>query len=318
MNRTDRLLAIVLELQRYGTRRAEDLAKTFEVSRRTIYRDIQALSEAGIPLVAMTGHGYSLVEDYFLPPVNFTTDEALVLLLGSDIMEQNTDAEYRKAVLSATKKIETIIPNHLIESVNYLRRNIKMLGMRRLNDQKSSQLTQIRRAMIDQKQIQINYTKRLSENEITTPTTRVIAPYSLAHLKDDWYIMAHCYLRDDVRVFRLSRIDKITILPRAFKRPLNFDPDWINSQRPRNVFVKVHLSHKVSRWVRESLPYFLVDEETTESGLLLTFHVQYDDELLQWILGWGSHMEVLEPLSLRQKVIHEIEQMLENHKTLLT
>jgi len=68
MNRTDRLLAIVLELQAQGKRRAEDLAATFEVGKRTIYRDIQALCEAGVPVISTPGQGYSLVEGYFLPP----------------------------------------------------------------------------------------------------------------------------------------------------------------------------------------------------------------------------------------------------------
>ena len=76
MNRTDRLLAIVLELQGKKTQRAEDLAATFEISKRTVYRDIQALSEAGVPVISVPGTGYSLMEDYFLPPLSFTADEA--------------------------------------------------------------------------------------------------------------------------------------------------------------------------------------------------------------------------------------------------
>src|SRR5438034_11136074 len=101
MNRTDRLLAIVLELQGRGRLRAEDLAATFETSKRTIYRDIQALSESGVPLLAVPGQGYELMEGYFLPPLSFTTAEASMLLLGSDFVAQNFDAEYRAVAESA-------------------------------------------------------------------------------------------------------------------------------------------------------------------------------------------------------------------------
>src|SRR5262249_31219100 len=101
MNRTDRLLAIVLELQRKGARRAEDLAATFETSKRTIYRDVQALCESGVPVVAQPGVGYSLVEGYFLPPVSFSLDEATMLLLGADSAAQNFDAQYRAAARSS-------------------------------------------------------------------------------------------------------------------------------------------------------------------------------------------------------------------------
>ena len=89
MNRTDRLLAILLEFQRKGARRAEDLAATFETSKRTIYRDIQALCESGVPVVAQPGVGYSLVEGYFLPPVSFSVDEATMLRVA-DAYERAT------------------------------------------------------------------------------------------------------------------------------------------------------------------------------------------------------------------------------------
>ena len=91
MNRTDRLLAIVLELQARGKQRAEDLAATFEVGKRTIYRDIQALCEAGVPVISTPGQGYALLEGYFLPPLRFTPDQALILLLGGDAMAQSFD-----------------------------------------------------------------------------------------------------------------------------------------------------------------------------------------------------------------------------------
>ena len=89
MNRTDRLLAIVLELQGKGRQRAEDLAGTFETSKRTIYRDISALGQAGVPLISVPGRGYALMKGYFLPPLSFRADEATMLLLGSDFMAQN-------------------------------------------------------------------------------------------------------------------------------------------------------------------------------------------------------------------------------------
>src|SRR5215204_5582582 len=105
MNRTDRLLAIVLMLQAKKQMHAEDLAATFEISKRTIYRDILALDEVGIPIVSIPGRGYSLVEGYFLPPLTFYTDEAIMLLLGADFVGQNFDAQYRNAAQSARYKL---------------------------------------------------------------------------------------------------------------------------------------------------------------------------------------------------------------------
>ncbi len=120
MNRTDRLLAIVLELQAKKQVRAEDLADTFEVSKRTIYRDMIALDESGVPVVAIPGQGYSLVEGYFLPPLSFNTDEAIMLTLGTDFVAQHFDAQYRGAAQSAGHKIVAVLPDKLRQNCRFM------------------------------------------------------------------------------------------------------------------------------------------------------------------------------------------------------
>src|SRR5947209_742457 len=128
MNRTDRLLAIVLELQGKRWRRAEDLAATFETSKRTIYRDMLALGEAGVPIVSIPGRGYSLVEGYFLPPLSFSADEATMLLLGVDVMAQSFDTQYRAAAQSASRKIMGVLPDAQREAVAALRERIQFVS----------------------------------------------------------------------------------------------------------------------------------------------------------------------------------------------
>src|SRR5260221_14708001 len=113
MKRTDRLLAIVLELQGKGRQRAEDLAATFETSKRTIYRDIQALGEAGVPLISMPGQGYSLMKGYFLPPLSFSSDEATMWFLARFFMAQNLRAIYAQRTKSHTQKRKRFFPAHL-------------------------------------------------------------------------------------------------------------------------------------------------------------------------------------------------------------
>src|SRR5437588_6110560 len=110
MNRTDRLLAIVLELQARRYTRADDLAAQFEVSVRTIYRDVLALCAAGVPVVATPGYGYTLPPGYFLPPLMLTPDEAGMLLLGAAFVAEQVDAPYRQAVETARKKIDKLLP----------------------------------------------------------------------------------------------------------------------------------------------------------------------------------------------------------------
>src|SRR6266568_8789300 len=101
MNRVDRLMAIVVHLQGRRVVRAEEIAAHFEISVRTVYRDIAALGEAGIPILAEAGVGYSLARGYHLPPVMFTAEEASALSIGGKLVEHLTDASLRKQMESA-------------------------------------------------------------------------------------------------------------------------------------------------------------------------------------------------------------------------
>src|SRR5437016_4187503 len=110
MNRVDRLMAIVVRLQSRRVVRAEDIAAHFEISVRTVYRDIAALGEAGIPIISEPGIGYALMKGYHLPPIMFTSEEASALFTGGKLVEYLTDASLRKQMDSALLKIRSVLP----------------------------------------------------------------------------------------------------------------------------------------------------------------------------------------------------------------
>src|SRR3954464_2060944 len=134
MNRTDRLLAIVLELQARRYTRADDLAAQFEVSVRTIYRDVLALCEAGVPRGATPGYGYALAPGYFLPPLMLTPDEAGMLLLGAAFVAEQVDAPYKQAVDRARKKIEKLLPEAPRQEVAFLLDSFRFVSRPRQDD----------------------------------------------------------------------------------------------------------------------------------------------------------------------------------------
>ncbi len=312
MNKTDRLLAIVLELQGKGKQRAEDLARTFETSKRTIYRDIEALCEAGVPLISIPGRGYSLMEGYFLPPLSFTTDEATMLLLGSEFMAQNFDAQYRTAAHAAGRKIASVLPEKLRDDVAYLQKSIRFIT----TEQRPTEvllLQQVRRAIIERVTVRFTYSKRYGQNGQDTETTREADPYSLVYVTGTWHMTAYCHMRKDIRIFRLDRIDALEVLPQAFVRQTSFSMEEGPGRR-RDTTVRVLFDAEVIRWVRESRNYFVVAEEETAEGLLVTLQVRQESELVQWLLGWGKHVRVLEPESLRQRLIEEAKGMLERYE----
>jgi predicted DNA-binding transcriptional regulator YafY len=316
MNRTDRLLAIVLELQARGSRRAEDLAATFEVSKRTIYRDVQALCEAGVPVVAEAGRGYSLPEGYFLPPLRFSADEALMLLLGVDVMAKSFDAEYQGAAAAAARKIAGALPAERRDEVRALRESLAFVEMADLAPRTAEVLRALRRAVLAQQTVRLVYRARFGADPPGTPTRRDADPYGLARVSGVWYLVAHCHLRGAVRNFRLDRIDGVEPLPRRFTRP----PEFVLTMPSdaRTITARVLIDAAAAPWVREAPSFFVSAMEDVEAGLLVTLRVRRLDEVLPWLLGWGRHLRVLEPPELRELLAAEARAILAAHDGLLT
>ena len=314
MNKTDRLLAIVLELQGKGRQRAEDLADTFETSKRTIYRDVLALCEAGVPIVSVPGQGYSLMKGYFLPPLSFTMEEATMLLLGSDFMARNFDAQYRLAAESASRKIESVLPEPLRNDVQYLQSNIRFIGTT-TNARESEKLQVLRRALLDRTTIRFYYHTRHSGDVQNVSHTREADPYGLAYLLNTWHLTAYCHMRQDIRNFRLDRMEDLELLAqKTFTRPTNFQMEHTQEKRSRDITVRALFDKGIARWVHEGRTYYVCNEEETTEGLLVTLKIRHESEVMQWFLSWGSHVKILEPDSLRQRLAEEAQMMLLNYQ----
>jgi predicted DNA-binding transcriptional regulator YafY len=311
MNRTDRLLGVLLELQRKKWVRAEDLAARFETSKRTIYRDVMALCETGVPIRSQSGLGYSLVEGYFLPPVSFTSDEAIMLLLGSDFAAQNFDAQYHEAARAANRKIEAVISEHLRQEVQYLQNSIAFVTPE--NQRESiNLLSRLRTAIIERQQIRFNYHTRYTKGGKSERNLREADPYGLVHFGEAWYLIAYCHLRKDFRTFKLDRLSELILLEKIFKRRPEF-----KMEKPadvgRTLEVKVLFDLEIADWVKESRLYYISATETTAEGFLVTLHLHTEDELMDWLLSWGSRMRILQPESLRLRVIAEAEKIIKKN-----
>ena len=150
----------------------------------------------------------------------------------------------------------------------------------------------------------------------TTPiaSTREADPYGLIHYLNSWHVIAYCHLRQDIRNFRLDRIDDLILLPKTFERPANFKMNQTQSGQRKRMIVRVLFDKEVARWVTESRSYFTDTVEETPEGLLVTLKPHQEREVLQWLLSWGSHVRVLEPETLRKRIAGEAQAMLKNHR----
>ena len=126
--------------------------------------------------------------------------------------------------------------------------------------------------------------------------------------------MAYCHLRQDMRFFRLSRIDSVELLDTTFKRPHNFVPDWSFHVDNRPMLVQMCFPQPMARYVREKLPVLTVDEAEQDGNYYLTVAVRNEHDILDWVLMWGNQITVLAPESLRKLVAEEAKKIFEKHQ----
>lgn len=295
MNKTDRMLAIVLELQRNEVLRAEDLAATFETSVRTIYRDIQALSEAGVSVIGAPRQGYSLMEGYFLPPVSFTVEEAVALLIGTDFIEHWFDVHYGSKSRTSRGKIEAILLEPLRSEASRICKSCRFFTF--VEDiariQEKAYLEAIRRAILEERKIRFRYSKRIAEADGNRHSVRTVAPYGLVLHQGPWVLVAWCEWRQHIRHFRLSRMSELIELEDRFMLPADFRLDVYQPPDDREVRLCILVQTDITDKVRESNNFYIETMEDHTVGLLVTLRVRLPEELLHWVLGWGGGVVVL-------------------------
>ncbi|MEV0293015.1 WYL domain-containing protein [Nocardia sp. NPDC050710] len=206
MNRTDRLYAIVEELRAIAPRlrTARELAERYEVSVRTIERDIGALQQAGIPIYADVGRrgGYALEKSMSLPPLNFTPAEAVALAVA---LQQSTGRPFERAGHSALRKIVAAMSERNVAAARDLATRVRLLDS---SDTPRAQRipSVIEQAIELRRVLRIEYLDRFG-----APSAREVEPISFLHGANGWYLVAWCQLRDSSRCFRLDRIRSVTM-----------------------------------------------------------------------------------------------------------
>ncbi|HDX9657607.1 helix-turn-helix transcriptional regulator [Bacillus toyonensis] len=311
MNRTDRLLAILIELQRRQTVTAQSLAEKFETSIRTIYRDMDALNESGVPIYSMPGYGYSLMDGYFLPPIQLTPEEAVTLLLGGDYIEKTFTSSFSAHAQSAKEKLEVILPTDQKKKVEGLRGTFRFLSPIFSNQQAEqekleNQLFLLQEAIQNEQAISFSYRKPRE----TTKIERTVHPYGLVNISGIWYIVAHCLLRKQIRNFRLDRMDTLQQKQEFFTKPKDFSLQDYQPENNRIVTIHLlfpsHIAHKII----ESRYFFIDSYEHKDNGFHVFLKSRNIDEVFQWVLSFGSQVQVLEPKILSEKIRDEAKKML--------
>lgn len=200
MRRADRLFRLVRQLQIHSHRTAAELASSEDVSVRTIYRDMEALSTSGVPLLGTPGEGYQLRPGWKLPSMQFDVEQLEALMLGLNMARAWGDPELRKAASEARERILATLPAALSEGAQALVMHAPDFHV----GEASRWLGELRRALRTGVQIDIDY-----QDAQAQPSRRRVDPLGLFFWGDRWSLVAWCHLREDFRHFRLDRIQAL-------------------------------------------------------------------------------------------------------------
>ena len=313
MNRIDRLHAILTHLQSKKKVTAQEMADRFNISLRTVYRDVKALDESGVPVIGEAGSGYTIMEGYRLPPVMFTQEEASALLLGAKLAEQFTDGTVKRHFHAALFKIKAVLRSPDKEYVDSLTEHIEILS-RYSPDSDSSQqhLSLLQQAVVHKKIVLLHYRSNLKE-EITR---RKVEPIGLLHYGSAWHLIGWCQLRNDYRDFRMSRMLGVTLDDHTFD-PTSHPSirEYIDQLRKGSDLeeVIVHFDKATVKYLQEQ-KYLngFVSEEELETSIRMKFLISSLSYFARWLLMYTCSVRIESPAALKS-LMSELSENLSAH-----
>lgn len=296
----NRLLEITILLLNRGTVTAKELAQRFEVSTRTIYRDVDVLSSAGVPVFMNRGKGggVSLLENYSLNKALISEQESESLLLGLKTLQATKYPEI-DVILD---KIGAVFKH--CEAADWV--HIDFSPWASIPNE-YNKFIEIRKAIMDRKSISFDYINSTGEK-----TSRVMEPMRLVFKGQAWYLWGYCNTKNDFRIFRISRIKNVKVTNIGFERRQH--SDYSRSDETESIRPLVYLKLK---FYSQAL-YRIYDDFDDEmivrnSDGTCTVEVQFpeDEWVYGYLLSFGSYVEVLEPQHIRDIIADRARKLLE-------
>jgi predicted DNA-binding transcriptional regulator YafY len=308
----DRLIRLMRELalfqaQPRGLTTAQ-IAQKLDVSQRQAQRDIAALeSEFQVPFVKQ-GTRWTLIEGYFLPPVNFTIPEAMAMVVGARLMWRYADRANPFAQ-AAYEKLAAVLPAPVKEAVMEVADG---LGDKPDDGVWTKVFAALTTAWAERRKVQIRYTKEDGSTSERVVWPLFIEPTPVAH---SLYLIAHDEKRRAPRVFRMERISSVVVLDQRFSPPLGsslrkmLGHAWGIWTSDQPVEVVLRFTPRVAARVVATTWHESQEVlELADGGVQLRLVIAEPTEIRPWILGWGKECEVVAPESLRESILTELDE----------
>ncbi|MEO1256076.1 MAG: YafY family protein [Bacteroidota bacterium] len=314
MNRIDRLNAILIHLQGKPRVPLSELEERFEIGRRTVFRDIRSLIDAGVPIGGDAGEGYFIVDGYHLPPVVFNKEEASAILMGAKFVERNADNHTIKEYEKAMFKIKAVLKYSDKEFLDNLDERIAIRPSPSPRKIADSHIAEIQQAIATNRLISMTYYSHYNDST----TQREVEPLGMVFYSGRWHLIAYCRLRKDLRDFRTDRIQKVrieatSIDPSAHPNYMDFLNETLLGTDAKEAIIKV--SSMVARFMGEQKYYMgFVEERKLEDGRYeMKFVTPYYDYFARWLMMYGNEVEIESPSELQGIAATFAKELLEHH-----
>lgn len=301
MNKFDRVISTHILLQSKKVITASNLAERFGISLRTVYRDINTLKNAGIPIIGDPGIGYSLMEGYRLPPIMFDEGEALALLTAEKLIGNITDQSMQANYSTAMTKIKAILRSDEKYTLEILDDSIAFSS--RKTQVNKDYLQTIFKSIANRTTLKIAYQKIDKSN-----SERCIEPIGCYYL-NNWYLVAYCQLKQDYRTFKVNRIQQSELLDEQFT-PNHISlqhymeqqkVQWTEQQNFHTI--EVAFDKSVAKYAEYKKLYFgFVKEEILEHEVRMTFWSSSLEIMGRWLLEFTDQVRVIQPQALREQM----------------
>lgn len=316
MNHIERLNAILIQLQSKRIVKASEIAERFAISLRTVYRDIRALEASGVPIGSEAGVGYFLMDNYKLPPVMFSKDEASALLFGEKLIEKMSDDRMKADFCSAITKIKAILKPEEKDRLEKLHNHISVLNYQSPSKEYNQLfLNEIQQALVSKQVLEIGYQAGYG----APSTQRMVESIGLCNYNRRWHLFAWCRLREEYRDFRLDRILNLKILAENYKGKQHISLEEFISQM--NVIteepnISVIIKNENISAVSDSKYWygFIGDEPADDHATRLNFSNTELRGFATWIISSGSYAKVEKPEELKIILDQYVSGIMSNYK----
>jgi len=297
MNKFDRVVAIFILLQSRKKITAQEIADRFEVSLRTVYRDIRTLETAGVPVCGEAGRGYALVDGFKLPPVMFDPLEAISLIIAEKFIPSNTDQIWLKAYDSALTKIKAVLDDEAKANAERLTESVV------LRDPKEKPhepfLSELFAAIASKKLLQIEYQK----NDGAAAEWREIEPTGCYYHFESWYCIAWCRLRKDYRTFKVKRIKNVKETNEVFDGNHPSVDAYLKAEAAQKLqhLVEVYFPKEMIEYVENDRFMFgLVGREEEKDGWVKMRYLVSDYYMIaRWVMKYTKHVRIVDQPELK-------------------